>query len=267
MPSTPISASVSTTLSSLNGCTIASIFFIEGRSKLVGVLFERYPYKLSAGPHAGLLEQALQDGLYVALGNLQTAGDLLVGKSFQHEAQDFSLPLVELRTCVPFGPGRLLRGEVRITFVQPGMAARHHAHALGKYAERTLFQENTGHTLTDQPARFRIAYPCGDDQDTAGKPDLARGGKELRSPLRAQVVVQQNQIHRPLRQRLQGFPNRRAGGHLELRAGRQRASHALPENGMIVHQQRPDSVHDTPMILVSAGHNSTTKHAPPGRGS
>src|SRR5436190_23682937 len=45
--------------------TIA-LFFIG--SKLIGVLFERYPYELSAGSHAGLLEEALQDGLNVALG-------------------------------------------------------------------------------------------------------------------------------------------------------------------------------------------------------
>src|SRR5258706_1283567 len=146
--------------------TAATIALAFIGSKLIGVLFERYSHELSARPHSGLLEKALQDRLHVALGNLQLGGDLLVGKPFQHETQDFPLPLVELRTGVCFAPGGLLGGKVCIPFVERGVATRHQAHALNQRAERTLFQKDAGNTLTDQPARLRIAHPGGDDQDT-----------------------------------------------------------------------------------------------------
>src|SRR5262245_3642003 len=222
-------------------------------SKLIGVLFERHPHKLSARPHSGLLKQALQDRLDVALGNLQLGGDLLVGKPFQHETQHFSLPLVKLRTSVRFGPGGLLGGKVRVPLVEIGMAVRDQAHAFNQRAERTLFQKNARDALTDQPASLRIAHPGGDDQHLARKADLSRRRKELRSALRAQVVVEQNQVDGRLRQRLQRFPNRRARNHFELGARRQRAGYALPENRVVIDQQGPDCAHDTPIVLFSAG--------------
>src|SRR5262249_54556621 len=127
------------------------------------------------------------------------------------------LPLVEFRTRVSFGSGWPLRGQVCITFIEPRVTTCHLAHTFGEYAERTLFQKNAGNPLSNQAARFGVANPGCDNQDTARKSDLPRGGKKLRGPLGSQVVIEQNQIYRRLRQCLKGFPNGCAGRYLELR--------------------------------------------------
>src|SRR5262249_29497043 len=62
------------------------------RSKLILILFDSDAYELTAGAHAGLLEQALQDCLHIALRDLELPRDLLVRKALEHEAHHLSLP-------------------------------------------------------------------------------------------------------------------------------------------------------------------------------
>src|ERR1035441_6102591 len=73
----------------------AEVYLSYNRLQLVFVLLKGHPHELSPGPHAGLLEQALQNRLYVALGNLQPPGNFLVGEPFQHEVQHLALAIVE----------------------------------------------------------------------------------------------------------------------------------------------------------------------------
>src|ERR1017187_5204120 len=143
------------------------------RLQLVLVLLKGHPHKLSSGPHAGLLEQALQDRLYVALGDLQPPGDLLVGEPFQHEVQHLALAIVEQRRRGPVALGgfRFHVGERR---VEPDAAGHHHVDARAQIAERRLFEEDAGHSLADQPSGFGVAHPGRHHQHPALEPGLAR---------------------------------------------------------------------------------------------
>jgi len=70
-------------------------------------MFHRHAYQLAARAYAGFLEQTLEDGLYVALRDLQAPGNFLIGESLQDETQDLELPFVE-------GGGRRLWRSSRI---------------------------------------------------------------------------------------------------------------------------------------------------------
>src|SRR5262249_56870721 len=95
-------------------------------SQLVFVLLENHPDELAARAHPGLLKEALQDRLDIALGDLQPPGDLLVRKAFENEAQHLSLTIVEHRRR-----GVAARVDVlqRERLVQPYAAAHYRADA------------------------------------------------------------------------------------------------------------------------------------------
>jgi hypothetical protein len=63
--------------------------------QLIFVLFHRHAHELAARPYASFLEQALEDGLHVALGNLQAPRDFFVRELLENEPQDLELPFVE----------------------------------------------------------------------------------------------------------------------------------------------------------------------------
>src|SRR5947199_5370243 len=87
------------------------------------ILLDSDTHQLAARAHSSLLEEALQNRLHIALGDLQPPGDLFVGKAFQHEAQDVALPFVEYRSGGLWSSARIFRhrGEGA---VEPGATGR-----------------------------------------------------------------------------------------------------------------------------------------------
>ena len=190
--------------------------------KLIFVLLERDADQLSAGAHAGLLKQALQDGLHVAFGDLQPPRDFLIRQAFQHEAQHLALPFVETGGAAsPASPSSL--ATLRPGSTQCRRPATARMLSLSSASGR-LFQENAGDALPHQTARFVVADPGGHDEDAAFKAGLPRRRQELRGALGAQVMVEQHQVERVLREERERVAD--AGAVLDMRRPARRRARA-----------------------------------------
>ena len=158
-----------------------------------------------------------------------------------------------------------MRAEDRSNQVPP---RRHRADAASQFAERALLQEDACDALAHQAARLGIADPCGDHQNAALEAGLPRRRKELRGALRAEVVVEQHQVERLLRQQGERFAD--AGAVLDVRApGPLRATADMLSRN----NAWSSTSEDADQILLgcvchhastefSTGHNSTVKQLP-----
>jgi len=170
-------------------------------------------------------------------------------------------------------PRRRIFAERRERAVEPAAAGGHRADGGGQFAEFSLFEEDAVHALPQEAPGLVVADPCRDHQHPAFPADLSRSREKLRAALLAQIMVEEHQIERLLREHCQRVANARAGLDDQIGIGGEQVGHALANKLVVVDQQGSDRPADwfghslNPSIGCSTGNNSTIKQLPGASGS